>query len=120
LDEEAVSLVNSQGFGSRADYGPRAPETVEALLKCLRKARKRGFSIVMQTYTPGTNAIAAPIRHPQTQEVSSVLVIAGPSTRFTEERMLAVSSPLLEAARELSLTPTRWGTVFGLSAQSAA
>jgi IclR family transcriptional regulator, acetate operon repressor len=119
-DEEALSLVKSQGFGSRSDYGPRAPETEEALLKYLRKARKQGFSIVMQTYTPGTNAIAAPIRHPQTHEVSSVLVIAGPSIRFTEERMLALSSSLLEAVRELSLTPTQWGTVFGGAARSAA
>ena len=119
-DEEALSLVKGQGIGSRTDYGPRAPETVEALLKYLRKARKDGFSMVMQTYTPGTNAMAAPIRHPHTQEVSSVVVIAGPSVRFTEERMLALSSSLLEAARELSLTPTRSGTVARRSERSVA
>jgi IclR family transcriptional regulator, acetate operon repressor len=119
-DKEALSLVKSQGFGLRSDYGPRAPETEEALLKYLRKARKQGFSIVIQAYTPDTNAIAAPIRHPQSQEVNSVLVIAGPSTRFTEARMLAVSSSLVEAAREVSMTPTQWGSVFGRSARSAA
>ena len=119
-DEDALSLVKSQGFGSRRDYGPRAPETEEALLKYLRKTRKYGFSIVMQTYTLGTNAIAAPIRHPQTQEVSSVVVIAGPSIRFTEKRMLALSSSLLAAARELALTPTLSVTVSGRSVRSAA
>ena len=106
-DEEALSLVRSQGFGSRSEYGPRAPETEETLLAHVRKARKRGFSIVVQTYTPWTNAMAAPIRHPITQDVSGVVVLAGPSVRFTEERMLAISSSLLEAARELALTPAR-------------
>lgn len=119
-DEEALSLVKSQGFGSRSDYGPRAPETEEALLKYLRKARKHGFSIVVETYTPWTNAIAAPIRHPQTQEVSSVVVIAGPSVRFTEEWMLAMSSSLVKAAQELSMTPTASALVAKRSARPAA
>jgi IclR family transcriptional regulator, acetate operon repressor len=119
-DEEALSLVKSQGFGLRSKYGPRAPETEEALLRCLRKARKQGFSIMMQTYTHWSSAIAAPIRHPKTQEVSGVIVMAGPSVRFTEARMLALSSSLLEAARELSLTPARSGTVSGRSVRSVA
>jgi len=105
-DEEALSLVRAQGFGSRSEYGPRAPETEEALLRYLRKARKRGFGIVMQAYTLWANAIAVPIRHPKTQEVSGVISAAGPAVRFTEERMLAFSSSMVAAARELSLTPT--------------
>jgi IclR family acetate operon transcriptional repressor len=103
-DEEALALVTSQGFGSRSEYGPRAPETKEALLRYLRKARKQGFSIVTETYTAGTNAIAAPIRHPKTQDVSGIVVIAGPSVRFTEPRMVVLAPGLLNAARELSLT----------------
>lgn len=76
--------------------------------------------MVMQTYTSGTNAIAAPIRHARTQAVSGVVVIAGPSTRFTEERMVGLSASLLEAARELALLPLRSGGVFGGMARSAA
>jgi IclR family acetate operon transcriptional repressor len=110
-DDDALSLVKAQGIGSRKEYGPRAPETEEALLKCLRKARKQGFSIMIQTYTHWSGAIAAPIRHPQTQEVSGVVVIAGPSVRFTEERMLALSSSLLEAAQALSMTPSASASV---------
>lgn len=108
-EEEALELVKSQGFGSRTEYGPRAPETAEALLKYLRKARKQGFSVVTQTYNPWTNAIAAPIRHARTQEVSGVVVLAGPTVRFTEAQMLAMSSSLLQAAQELSLTPAASG-----------
>ena len=103
-DEEALALVMSQGLGSRSEYGPRAPETKGALLRYLRKARKQGFSVVTQTYTAGTNAIAAPIRHPKTQEVSGIVVVAGPTVRFTELRMMALAPELLSAARELSLT----------------
>ena len=90
----------------RKEYGPRAPETKEALLRYVRKARRQGFGIVTETYTAGTNAIAAPIRHPQTQEVSGVVVVAGPSVRFTETRMEALAPALLDAARELCLTAT--------------
>jgi IclR family transcriptional regulator, acetate operon repressor len=104
-DEEALALATSQGFGSRNEYGPRAPETKEALLRYIRKARKHGFAIATQTYTHWSNAIAAPIRHPKTQEVDGVVVIAGPSVRFTEPRMEGIVTELLAAARELSLTP---------------
>jgi IclR family transcriptional regulator, acetate operon repressor len=119
-DEEALSLVRSQGIGLRSAYGPRAPESEEAVLAYVRKARKRGFSIVTQTYTPWTNAMAAPIRHPKTDEVSGVVVLAGPSVRFTEERMLAIAPSLLEAARELSLTPGPSGTLARRPISSAA
>jgi DNA-binding IclR family transcriptional regulator len=102
-DEEAMALVEKQGFGLRAEYGPRAPETRAALLKCLRNTRKRGFSIVVQTYSPWMNATAAVVRHPKTREVTGAIVIAGPHIRLTEERMLELSPLLLQAADELSL-----------------
>lgn len=103
-DDEALALVDRQGFGSRSEYGPRAPETNEALLRYLRKARKQGFSMATLTYTSWSNAIAAPIRHPKTDEVSGVVVVAGPALRFTESRMEALVPELLHAARELALT----------------
>jgi IclR family acetate operon transcriptional repressor len=105
-DEEALSLVQAQGFGARREYGPRAPETEEALLRHLRKARRQGFALVQQTYTPWANAVAVPILHEKTRDVSSVVVLAGPTMRFTEERMLALVPSLHAAARELALTPT--------------
>jgi DNA-binding IclR family transcriptional regulator len=102
-DEEAIALVERQGYGSREEFGPRAPQTQTALLKYLRLARKRGFSLVVQTYSPWMNATSAPIRHPQTREVVGAVVIAGPHIRLTEEKMLSLSPMLLSAARELSL-----------------
>lgn len=102
-EDEALALVEKQGYGSREEFGPRAPQTSAALLKYLRQARKRGFSIVVQTYSAWMNAAAAPIRSPQTGEVVGVVVIAGPHIRLTEAKMLGFAPQLMDAARELSL-----------------
>lgn len=102
-EEDALALVARQGYGSREEFGPRAPLTQAALLKYLRQARKRGFAMVVQTYSPWMNATAAPIRSPQGSEVVGAVVIAGPHIRLTEEKMLSLSPMLLSAARELSL-----------------
>lgn len=102
-EEEAVALVEAQGYGTRRDFGPRAPETRAALLKYLRAARKRGFSVTMQTYTPWMNACAAPVRSASTAEVTGTVVIAGPNVRLTEARMLELGPLLMDAARELSM-----------------
>jgi DNA-binding IclR family transcriptional regulator len=102
-DEEAFELVERQGFGPRDQYGPRAPENRKALLKYLQQARKRGFSVTIQTYTSWMNATAAAIKNPHSGEVIGTVVIAGPHIRLTEEKMLEFSPYLLQAASELSL-----------------
>jgi len=117
-DEEALALVEKQGFGLRKDYGPRAPETKQALLKALRQTRKRGFSMVVQTYTPWMNATAAAIRHPKTKEVTGTVVIAGPDIRLTEARMLELSPALLDVAHELSLATIASPGLYGRGART--
>ncbi|MBV9565139.1 MAG: IclR family transcriptional regulator [Bradyrhizobium sp.] len=102
-EDAALALVEKQGFGLRKDYGPRAPESKSALLKYLRQARERGFALVVQTYTPWMNAIAAPIRDPSTGEVVGAVVIAGPHIRLTEPRMLELAPAVTAAAAELAL-----------------
>ena len=102
-DAEALALVAKQGFGARADYGPKAPQTPEALLKYLRAARKRGFAMVTQTFSSWMATIAAPIRDVASQEVIGTVNVAGPYVRLTEPRMLEFAPLLMEAARELSL-----------------
>ena len=102
-DDEAIALIDRQGIGSRKDYGPRAPETPQAVLKILRQTRKRGFSLAMQTYSPWVNAFAAPILHPTTGEVTGTITISGPHIRLLEPRMLELGPRLIEAAKELSL-----------------
>jgi DNA-binding IclR family transcriptional regulator len=108
-DAEALALVATQGFGARADYGPRAPQTAQALIKYLKAARARGFAVSMLTYTSWSSTIAAPIRDAATQEVTATVNISGPHHRFTEDRMLATAPLVLAAARELSLALVRSG-----------
>ncbi len=102
-EEDALALVEKQGYGKRQDYGPRAPETRAALMRYLRLARKRGFSLTAQTYAPWMNAVAAPIRQRATGDVVGAVIVAGPHPRLTEERMLELGPMLIEVARELSL-----------------
>ncbi len=102
-EHEAMALVEKQGFGSREEFGPRAPETKQALLKHLRQTRKRGFSLVVQTYSAWMNAAAAAVRHPVTGAVTGAVAIAGPHVRLTEARMLELAPHLMEASQELSL-----------------
>jgi IclR family transcriptional regulator, acetate operon repressor len=112
-EDEALALVNKQGFGSREKYGPRAPQTPQALLKYLRLARKRGYSIAVQTFTPWMSAMAAPIHHPVTGEVTGTVSIAGPHVRLTEIRLHEMAPLLLDAAKELSLASTASPALVG-------
>lgn len=100
-DEAALELVAEQGFGNVEEYGPNAPTTVAALLEALRKTRERGFSLTLETFAPGMNAIAAPVRRGD-QATLGTLSIAGPSIRFSEEHMRALGDELLEVADELA------------------
>lgn len=102
-EDEAIALIEKQGYGKRRDYGPYAPESKTAVLKALRLARKRGYAVTEQTYTPWMNTIAAPIRQQGTGEVIGTMVITGPHVRLTEERMEELAPLILEAARDMSV-----------------
>lgn len=102
-DEEALELVARQGFGKPEAYGPNAPTSASALLDQVRKTRERGFSLTVETFALGMSAIAAPVRSTGRSTVG-VISIAGPSFRFTEERMLGLGPTLLAAAKELAAT----------------
>ncbi len=101
-DEEALRLVNQQGFGSSQQFGPRAPQTPKALLQHLRATRRRGYSLTLQTFTPWMAAMAAVVRSGSTDEVRGIVSIAGPIMRLTEARMQELGPLLLAAAAELS------------------
>ncbi|MDB5893979.1 MAG: IclR family transcriptional regulator [Rhodoferax sp.] len=100
-DEEALALVSRQGLGSPSEFGPNAPTTLKALLALVHAARERGFSMTRDTYTAGLSAMAAPVRLPG-QPPMGVISIAGPSARFTDERMLALGPQLLDIAGQMA------------------
>jgi len=99
-DEEAIERVAREGFGAPADYGPRAPTTIAALLEFIHSARARRFSLIDEVFTPGMTAMAAPVLK-NGHTAIGVISIAGPRVRLTEERMLELGPHLLAAAAEL-------------------
>lgn len=112
-EDEAIALVEQQGYGSRQAFGPRAPQTRHALLRALRLARRRGFAVTVQTYAPWMSAVAAPVRQDQGGEVIGAVVIAGPAIRLSEELMTGFAPRLIEAADEMSLAMVASANLLG-------
>lgn len=100
-DEEALSLVERQGFGAPEEFGPRAPRNAKALLQALRQTRKRGYAVTMQTFTPWMSAMAAPVRAPD-GTVCATISIAGPIMRLPEEKLHELAPLMLEAVAEMT------------------
>lgn len=100
-DDEALAMVSRQGLGESSDYGPNAPISLQAMLACVHQARRRGYSQTQETFTPGLNAMGAPIRLTG-QAPLGVITIAGPTVRFTEEKMHALGPALLSMAAQMA------------------
>ncbi|HEY0918316.1 IclR family transcriptional regulator [Devosia sp.] len=104
-DEKALELVASQGFGTAKDRGPNAPLSTTKLLRFLKSARARGFSIAQETFTSGMTGLAAPVRSTEGPAVG-VISIYGPTLRLGENRQQDLGEELMAAADELALSST--------------
>ncbi|SFM68403.1 IclR family transcriptional regulator [Variovorax sp. OV329] len=102
-EDVAIAYVSRQGIGHPRNFGPNAPTSVKALLKMLEEHRKRRFSIIEEAYAPGMSSMAAPIQRAG-EPATGVLVIAGPSSRLTLQRMQQFGPQILAAADELAVT----------------
>ena len=100
-DDEALALIAKQGVGQSEDFGPNAPKKLQDVLKALHETRTQGFALTEETYTPGLNAMAAPVGL-SGQLPMGTISIAGPSARLTRERMLSFASDLLSCAAQLA------------------
>lgn len=109
-DERALELVSRQGFGTPAEYGPKAPTTLRALLGFLHAARVRGYAMIDEVFAPGMAAMAAPVF--RRQEVIGVISIAGPRSRLSTVRVHELANALLESAAELGPISNA-STLFG-------
>lgn len=102
-DDEALALLAQQGLGKPEEYGPNAPASMQAVMAMVEETRQRGFAVTEETYTAGLNAMGAVVRVGN-QPPLGVLTIAGPSVRFTRERMLALADDLQALAGQLAAT----------------
>jgi IclR family acetate operon transcriptional repressor len=101
-EEKAIQAVSRQGIGSPEHFGPNAPSTIKALLKMLQEHRRRGFSMTRDVYARGMSSMAAPVQR-HGEQTTGVVIIAGPSMRLTEARMLGFGAELLNVAAEIAL-----------------
>lgn len=109
-DERALELVSRQGFGAPAQYGPKAPTTVKALLGFLHAARVRGYAMIDELFAPGMASMAAPVL--RRQQAIGVISIAGPRTRLGADRMRELAPALQQAVAELGPISNA-STLFG-------
>jgi DNA-binding IclR family transcriptional regulator len=100
-EEDAIRLVSKQGFGMPSDFGPLAPTTFKALLPMIELARKNGYATTQDMFLPAMSSMATPV-HMSNGEVRAILIIAGPMSRLTEERMKELAPALMATATELS------------------
>ena len=100
-DEEIMRLVSGQGFGLPANFGPSAPTTFKTLLPLIELARKNGYATTQDMFLPAMSSLATTVTTGN-GEVGAVLIIAGPMSRLTHERMKELLPSLLSTAAELS------------------
>ena len=104
-EDDAIALLTKQGIGPREQYGPNAPGSVAAVMKCVRAARRQGYAVTLETYARGLNAMSTTIR-PHGKGAVGVLAMSGPSVRLTEEKLRAWAGELVAAAADIATAST--------------
>ena len=117
-DDAALALVAKQGLGTPEQFGPNAPTSLQAVLAAVQETRERGVSLTVDTYSLGLSALSAPVRFAG-QPAIGVITIAGPTVRFTPERMQALAPELLSIASQLAAASGA-SPFFQLTAETAA
>ena len=102
-EDAAIEYVSRQGLGKPQNFGPNAPTSIKALMKMLDEHRKRRFSIIQDVYAAGRSSMAAPVQRAG-EPTTGVIIVAGPSARLSQQRMLKFGPTLLACADELSIS----------------
>ena len=117
-DNAGMALVAKQGLGLPEQFGPAAPTTLQAVLDAVHATRERGYSLTVDTYSLGLSAMSAPVRFAG-QPAIGVITVAGPTVRFTVERMEALAPELLSIASQLAAASGA-SPFFQLTAETGA
>jgi IclR family acetate operon transcriptional repressor len=104
LPPDQIKRTLERGMPRYTEFTPLTPE---GLLQDLSTARKNGFSISIQEYEDGINAVSAPIFDASKRPIAS-LAIAGPAYRLSQEKMMEIGPDVIAACekigKELQLT----------------
>jgi DNA-binding IclR family transcriptional regulator len=101
-DSRALELIASQGMERVSQMGPGAPKTLRELMERVTATRERGYGVVFDAYEAGTSAVAAVVSAKQNREPIGTVSIAGPSVRFTPERIEPLAKLVRECANEMA------------------
>jgi len=107
--DAAVQIVARNGGFQAADrYGPNAVRTIDALMRELDGAARRGYGLAVNEAEPGVTALATTIRAEKSGAVLGTVSIAGPSLRMTKARIQELAPLVIRSASDLSgLWPLR-------------
>lgn len=103
-DDAILDLVGKTGLRPEGMIpASQTPATVSDLMAAISGARKRGYSVAVDTYIEGMGAMAAPVRAGGivTGGVIGCISIAGPAVRFPMHRMEQLAPALFTATAEL-------------------
>jgi DNA-binding IclR family transcriptional regulator len=105
------AVMKNGGLKNAGRYGPNVVHSIEALLREIKSAARRGYGLALSEAEFGVTAVAAAIRRDDAAPALGTVSIAGPSARITEKRAHELAPLVLRTARELSnLWPLRAGT----------
>jgi DNA-binding IclR family transcriptional regulator len=82
-------------------YNKYVPKTPEGWLNDLSITKRDGFSVSVQEYEEGINAVAAPIFDTRGRPIASI-AIAGPAYRLSEEKMGAIGPDVVSICKKIS------------------
>lgn len=99
-EEMALQRILKQGIGAREDFGPNAPQSIEAVRTWLAEARSKGYATQLDTFTLGIASVAAPVL--LNGQAEGVVSIAGPTARLPQQRLDDLSGPLLQATAAIT------------------
>ncbi len=98
MPQEKVLRILGLGMPKHTQHTILSPE---AFFEDMCHTRERGYATSEQEFEEGINAVAAPIFFGNNQPVGSISV-AGPSYRFTHERMIEIGATVVATAREIA------------------
>ena len=109
--DQAMKVLMKNGGLAHADrYGPGVVRSVEALLREVKAAARRGYGLAFSEAEFGVTAVAAAIRAREGGPALGTVSIAGPTARISERRAHELAPLVLQSAAELSeLWPLRGG-----------
>ena len=98
MPQENVQRILELGMPRHTQHTLDSPE---AFFENMYHTRERGYAISEQEFEEGINAVAAPIFFDNKQPVGSISV-AGPSYRFTHDRMIEIGAMVVATAQEIA------------------